>query len=178
MKTCSKCNESKPLDNFGKCSKAKSGLKSSCKLCIKAYRDSNKDYIKSWKAKYRAENKEKISLQKKDYYIRNSDKVKSDVKEYRNNNKDKVRATKSRYRKANRGQHNSYKAKYKAKRLNATLSGHDKELKDIYKNCPEGHEVDHIVPLQNKVVCGLHVPWNLQYLTVEDNRRKSNKLTA
>lgn len=55
------------------------------------------------------------------------------------------------------------------------------EILLIYSKCPPDHDVDHIVPLRGIIdgrpVTGLHVPWNLQYLTSSENRKKKNRIT-
>ena len=50
------------------------------------------------------------------------------------------------------------------------------KIKEIYNNCPVGHHVDHIYPLNGKNICGLHVENNLQYLSATENMQKGNRV--
>ena len=71
-----------------------------------------------------------------------------------------------------RGKKNAHRNAYRA-RLSTPCDADLIKLKEIYQNCPEGYEVDHIVPLSRG---GLHHQDNLQYLTRQENRSKSNKI--
>ena len=70
--------------------------------------------------------------------------------------------------------HNEAWHRYMAKKKNQTPIDIDiKELQEFYLKCPAGHEVDHIMPVSKG---GLHCIGNLQYLTISENRKKSNKV--
>jgi 5-methylcytosine-specific restriction endonuclease McrA len=50
-------------------------------------------------------------------------------------------------------------------------------MKRLYRSAQVKHmEVDHIIPLRGKNVSGLNVPWNLQLLAPEINRKKGNAI--
>jgi hypothetical protein len=56
-----------------------------------------------------------------------------------------------------------------------------REMDEIYQLAKQAselsgipHEVDHIIPVRGRRVCGLHVPANLQIITQAENRKKGN----
>ena len=156
MKTCTKCKFEKPLDRFYKRSD-RDTYHSWCKDCkhesSKQWNTKNKDKHSEINRKWYEENKE--------HHLTNSKKW------YENNKHRKLETTTARDKRC----------------VLATPTWADRELiKELYslaKKLTEQtgipHEVDHIVPLQGKNVSGLHTQDNLQVITAEENRRKSNK---
>ena len=58
------------------------------------------------------------------------------------------------------------------------------EIKSVYAKCFElnkggtvRYEVDHVIPLNGKLVSGLHIATNLRITKASDNRKKSNSFT-
>jgi hypothetical protein len=83
------------------------------------------------------------------------------------------------WRQNNPAHRNALKRKYIADKGNRTPKWADlNQILEIYKNCPKGYHVDHIVPLRAKNVSGLHVHYNLQYLPAIDNMRKNNRYNS
>ena len=126
----------------------------------KAYYQENKEEIKAQEKAYRQENKEEIKARQKAYRQKNKEKVKLQLKAYQQENKEKVR---------------SWEAKRRSAKLNRTPAFANLDnIKQIYYHWPENKVVDHEIPLQGKIVSGLHVETNLQYMTLSENSAKRN----
>lgn len=115
--------------------------------------------------------------------------------EYKEKNKERMLETdRARYNATKEGKREKFREQYKktyrknkasfiaavrirrGQMVHRTPAWSQKELIRIFYNaCPEGCEVDHIIPLQGKLVSGLHVLENLQYLPMAENRSKGNR---
>ena len=147
------------------------------KLIQKKNREKNIDLARH-KAKiyYYKNKKHRLTVHKK-WRDRNKEQIKIQQKKYLEENKLKVFLRKRKYRSLKRKEILARNAKYRSYKLQAIPKfANLNKIKEIYKNCPKGYHVDHIIPLKGNIVCGLHVEWNLQYLPSKDNCSKSNKL--
>lgn len=142
----------------------------------KAYRAKNPGKAAADAKAWREKNPLAASRDSARYYAENREREKQRTKAYRQANPEWYREIERRHNKAKVAKN----ARRRARKLQATLpwltSGHLQQMKNMYLNCPDGYEVDHIYPLNHPLCCGLHVPWNLQYLTAEQNRSKGNRL--
>lgn len=151
-KECFKCNIIKSLDNFYKHPQMPDGHVNKCKDCNK--KDVSENYRKNIEY-YKEYEKKRMVL---------------------SHRKERAKDTLKKWRKNNRGQYIFQLSKRRAAKLKATPKWVNLEkIKEIYLNCPKGYHVDHIIPLQGKLICGLHVHNNLQYLTKSENTSKGNR---
>jgi len=92
--------------------------------------------------------------------------------------KERHRAYVKQWKKDNWDSYKAYLYTRKARVKQATPPWADLDaIRDFYYNCPTGFHVDHIIPINGKLVSGLHTINNLQYLPADINLRKSNKFS-
>jgi hypothetical protein len=199
MKTCTKCGETQPLDCFHKYAQSPDGHKPRCKRCntaaAVAYQHSNPDRRKAKDAAYRARNRE--SVRESALRYANSDAGVSKRRQWAQGNQPSVRERIARWINANPERSRNHKREWaqrnkayaafktrtrQARKRNATPAWADDAIIRLmyttrqYLTEHTGMEwhVDHIVPLQGRNVCGLHVHFNLRVIPATDNRSKSN----
>lgn len=203
-KTCKICNKIKPIDQFHLHKSMKDGHDSKCKKCHniacrqweinnskrrreiarkskikhmdarreydRKYEKDNADYIRERKNKHRAKNIDRFRKKDAAYYLKNKDFLSAKEKEYRKNNPIlcRLRALKRRA----------------AKKLSIPIWYDDFddfvfEEAEILRRERQGltgikWHIDHIVPLQSKIVCGLHSYINVAVIPAIENQRKLN----
>lgn len=161
MKTCFKCKETYPLESFHKHSKMRDGRLNKCKHCVK------KD-VQEWR-------KKNPDARKKEHERRRTREGLMAREEYFEKRREaaigrKVSAT-----------------KYAHKRYRQTQTSFNPELDEFVfeeaialcelreKTTGTKWHVDHIVPLNHRKACGLHVADNFQVVPAYWNFRKNNK---
>ena len=186
MKTCRVCLNVKPLSEFYFKDKSHTKKHTLCKSCSD-----------SQTAKWRLKNKEQNALNSRNWAKVNPEKVKLSAKntqlKFPENNRRRAKAWAKanpemrsvialRWVKLNPGKANAVTANRRSKKRNATPAWANEffigEAYDLAalrtKMTGFKWNVDHIVPLISKLVCGLHTHDNLQVIPAYINQSKGN----
>jgi hypothetical protein len=129
----------------------------------------------------RATRGEAIRAKDRAYYARKREHFKN----YRAQHKEAIKKTKRAWVLSNKGAMSAIRFKRIAAEHQAMPAwANMAAIKTIYEEAARltqrtgiRHEVDHIIPIQSPLVCGLHCEANMQILTKAENRLKSNSLT-
>lgn len=172
--------------------------KDRAKEVTKKWRENNAASFSAKQKAWRLKNLEKCKAQRAANYNYNKERDLEAGRRYKAEHKERLaqlqynkywadpitaRLTMLQYRRANPDKSRAWRMKRIAaeKRSIPLWVNHDAILKAyeaadmMMQLLGERYEVDHIVPLQSKYVCGLHVANNLQVLPRSDNRKKSNR---
>ena len=132
----------------------------------KAYKRAHPEKAKQYTQNWRQRNRQKYLDSQRNYYQRKLEYFKA-------------------FKFLNRHKHCANEAKRRSVRKSARVSWADEcAILEFYLEAQRRteltgtpHHVDHILPLQGKTVCGLHVETNLRVVTREENLSKGNRIT-
>lgn len=182
MKQCSICGEVKPLADFYNSKSGKQGTTAHCKKCGAA--KDRERYIKrrlnpNWVAKEQARQRDKqkraydadpdkLRARRRAYHANNRETSNQKAREYKQQNPEKIKELNLKWNHIDRAA--------RKLRVPSWLTSEDRAMMtSVYREARRlGLHVDHIIPLQGKLVSGLHVPQNLQLLHPSENCSKKN----
>lgn len=146
------------------------------------WRANNEDRFLAMKAAYRVNNPEKVKAARCVAYQANKASENAASRRYKLANKEAISVKYSLHRKAHPEQNREQRARRKARERRATPAWANRFfMAEAYRlarlrTSMLGHEwqVDHIVPIQSHLVCGLHCEANLSVVPAQVNLAKSN----
>lgn len=156
MKICNKCSVAKEPTEYYKHRKHKDGLSYTCKSCHS-----------HWRKQYYQDNKEREKALANKWNSNNTERHRQYYNKYYNNN---------RHKEIHRGRVKQLKRGHRVPDwadMEAIKAVYD-EAKRLTLEHGIQYHVDHVIPLQGKLVSGLHVHTNLRVLPAKDNLSKSN----
>lgn len=184
---CTKCLQDKAATDYYNDKRAKSGKLSVCIKCIstrhKNHYIKNKQKIRTAVNNYKRNNSKKCSEQLKNWVVNNRESSRRIKYRWYKDNIQASKVCTVKWAKTNADKKRNTCARRRATKLKATPSWANnffiEEIYDLAK-LREKHtgikwHVDHIVPLKNSLVCGLHVEYNMQVIPAKDNLSKGNR---
>lgn len=154
-KVCSTCKEDLPASRFNRNKSNADWLASRCRECDSDYKKEyyKIDYVKDRESKrlkeFSRKNKKHLQEYRREYYSRPEVKVKKNINSINSQRRQRERIP-------------SWES--------------IENIKNYYlESRVKGLEVDHIVPINSDLVCGLHCVDNFQMLTREENASKGNR---
>jgi len=183
-RSCIECSEVKSINDFYRRTNGRPF--GACKECVNIRSvkraKENKESVLKQQRERRAKNPEKERERILAWSEKNREYLKESARQYRLEHPDKAKAAARKWSQQNKDKVTAKTIRRDANKLQATpiWADHDaiaafyeeaQRRTDLY-GIP--FQVDHIVPLRSKLVCGLHWEKNLRIISAEENRLKSN----
>ena len=133
-KRCTKCGETKSLDEFHRDRSKPLGRRPDCRACQREYnriwREANRDRKREYDREYYAANRDRKREYDREYYAANRERRREYSREYRAANRDRYREYFREYRAANRDRCREHKHRRRARERSTTVE--EFSLADVY----------------------------------------------
>lgn len=177
-------------------------ISSTCTQCQKnrgsKWREDNKEIVnrkrreahelnpekhREYQRKFQKKHPERYKIYFHKWMTSHMEEYRKRTRRYRENNVEKLKEIHRKWARKNKGKVNAYTSKRIAQRKQATMKWANMDtIEQIYIESSRltdetgcQYSVDHIIPLQGKLVSGLHVENNLQIMLFNKNCAKGNK---